>query len=601
MQTVKSSGDALLGLINDILDFSKIESGKLDLDPVDFNLCDSLAETMKALALRAHQNGLELVCEIRPEVPQQVVGDPGRLRQVLVNLVGNAIKFTQKGEVGVRVERVSQSQDEWELKFSVTDTGIGIAAEKQSVIFQAFAQADGSITRNYGGTGLGLAISARLVDLMGGRLWVESVLGKGSTFLFTVRLGISKLETVPAVSSLRADLLHLPLLVVDDNSTNQRILVEMARTWGMEPSVVSSGPAALDLMRQAQEVNRGFRLAIIDSQMPGMDGFELAQHIQRNPDLAGATIMMLTSSGQRGDAARCRQLGIAAYLLKPIRKSELLAAILTVLGQESRASAKGLVTRHTIRESRGSLRILVAEDNPVNQKVVLRMLQKMGHEPVITGNGREAVGLLAEQPFDLVFMDIQMPEMDGLSATQQIREQEKIDGRHIPIIAMTAHAMEGDRERFLAAGMDGYVSKPINRQEIEKALENVPCPEKIPVPPTGWNPKDTLERMEGDEKLFLEILTIFLDESPKLIAQMERGLGEQKPELLQRAAHSLRGDLGYLGAPEISQTAHQLEELGRKGEFGPAAQVFAALREQLAQLTAAIRSNIGASCENINR
>src|SRR5439155_4010513 len=295
LQTVKSSGDALLGLINDILDFSKIESGKLDLDPVDFNLYDSLAETMKALALRAHQNGLELVCEIPPEVPQQVVGDPGRLRQVLVNLVGNAIKFTQKGEVGVRVERVSHLPDEWEMKFSVTDTGIGIAAEKQGVIFQAFAQADGSITRNYGGTGLGLAISARLVDLMGGRLWVESVLGKGSTFLFTVHLGISKLETVPAVSSLLADLLHLPLLVVDDNSTNQRILVEMARNWGMEPSVVSSGPAALDLMRQAQELNRGFRLAIIDSQMPGMDGFELAQHIQRNPDLAGATIMMLTS------------------------------------------------------------------------------------------------------------------------------------------------------------------------------------------------------------------------------------------------------------------------------------------------------------------
>ena len=601
LQTVKSSGDALLGLINDILDFSKIESGKLDLDPVDFNLYDSLAETMKALALRAHQNDLELVCEIRPEVPQQVVGDPGRLRQVLVNLVGNAIKFTQKGEVGVRVERVSHLPNEWELKFSVTDTGIGIAAEKQGVIFQAFAQADGSITRNYGGTGLGLAISARLVDLMSGRLWVESVLGKGSTFLFTVHLGISKLETVPAVSSLLADLLHLPLLVVDDNSTNQRILVEMARTWGMEPSVVSSGPAALDLMRQAQELNRGFRLAIIDSQMPGMDGFELAQHIQRNPDLAGATIMMLTSSGQRGDAARCRQLGIAAYLLKPIRKSELLAAILTVLGQESRATAKDLVTRHTIRESRGSLRILVAEDNPVNQKVVLRMLQKMGHEPVISGNGREAVGLLAEQPFDLVFMDIQMPEMDGLSATQHIREQEKIDGRHIPIIAMTAHAMEGDRERFLATGMDGYVSKPINRQEIEKALENVPCPDKIPVPPTGWNPKDTLERVEGDEKLFLKILTIFLDESPKLIAQMERGLAEQKPDLVQRAAHSLRGDLGYLGVREISQTAHQLEGLARKSELRPAAQVFAALREQLAQLTAAIRSNIGASCENIDR
>jgi CheY-like chemotaxis protein len=323
----------LLGVINDVLDFSKVEAGKLDLDPIEFNLYDSMAETMRALALRAHQKYLELAYQLAPEVPAYVVGDPGRLRQILVNLVGNAIKFTERGEIVATVALNSSHDEELELQFSVHDTGIGIPPEKHSMIFEAFAQADGSTTRNYGGTGLGLAISARLVGLMAGSIWVESEVGQGSTFHFTAKFGVAPTRTGLPVQNLETDLLNMPVLIVDDNATNRRILSEMTHGWGMQSSAVEGGVPALEAMRAAGAAGKGFRLAIIDGHMPGMDGFELAEHIKRDKSLAGSMIMMLTSAGQHGDAARCRKLGIAAYLLKPIRKSELLSAILMVLGQ----------------------------------------------------------------------------------------------------------------------------------------------------------------------------------------------------------------------------------------------------------------------------
>jgi signal transduction histidine kinase/CheY-like chemotaxis protein len=473
---VKSSGESLLSVINDILDFSKVESGKLDLETIDFNLCDCVGETMKTLALRAHQKGLELAYDADPEVPQQLLGDPGRLRQILVNLLGNAVKFTERGEVLVTISSISEDAGGVELHFAVKDTGIGIPADKQELLFKAFSQADSSTTRRYGGTGLGLAISARLVELMGGRIWVESSGGRGSTFHFTAHFGVAEGKPQPASPALKAELLGLSVLVVDDNETNRQILCEMTRGWGMKPSPAASGTAALVAIETAQQTGDRFRVILIDGQMPVMDGFELAEKlrlvIKPNTGAPEAKILMLTSRGQPGEANRCRQAGISAYLLKPVLKADLLAAILAALGQPQAEMEKSppLVTRHSLRASAPKLRILVAEDNPVNQMVIIRLLQKMGHTTVLAQNGKEAVGLATTQKFDLVFMDVQMPEMDGLAATAAIRESEKNSGNRLPIFAVTAHAMKGDRERCLAAGMDGYITKPVRFSDIGQSL-----------------------------------------------------------------------------------------------------------------------------------
>jgi signal transduction histidine kinase/DNA-binding response OmpR family regulator/HPt (histidine-containing phosphotransfer) domain-containing protein len=593
---LKSSGDSLLAVINDILDFSKIESGKLELDPIEFNLQDSIADTMRVLALRAHQKGLELAYQVAPEIPAYVVGDPGRLRQILVNLTGNAIKFTQQGEVVVQVQLASQTDHELTLLFSVADTGIGVPAEKHSLIFEAFAQADGTTTRNYGGTGLGLAISSQLAGLMGGRIWVESTVGKGSTFHFTVQFGIADRQHASDIQTFQAELLHLPVLLVDDNSTNRRILTDLTKGWGMKPLAVESGPAALEAMKQAEFEARGFKLAILDGSMPGMDGFELAERIRKDPSMTGAMIMMLTSAGHSGDAARCRELGIVAYLIKPIRKSELLAAILAVLGQRSSGATLDLITRSNLHEAPRGLRILLAEDNRVNQVVVLRMLEKMGHTVKIACNGREAVSFTAAESFDLVFMDVQMPEMDGLMATKNIRGREKQTGLHIPIIAMTAHAMQGDRERCLQAGMDGYVSKPVSSQEIESVIatafvvKTVEQPlagvQVIPASPVAWDHAKALERVDGDEPLLQEMIQIFLEECPKQLAKLREAVAEGNSDMLERVAHNLKGELGYLGMPGACQKARDLEEMGRNRSYSQASEIFLALETEVSALVA---------------
>lgn len=593
---LKSSSDSLLAVINDILDFSKIESGKLELDPIEFNLQDNIGDTMRALALRAHQKELELVYQVAPEIPAYVVGDPGRLRQILVNLVGNAIKFTQQGEIVVQVSCDSQSDHDLKLHFSVADTGIGIPAEKRSLIFEAFAQADSSTTRNYGGTGLGLAISSKLAGLMEGRIWVESTAGKGSTFHFTVHFGVAERTQAANIQTFQAELLNLPVLLVDDNATNRRILTDLTKGWGMIPAAVENGTAALEIMKQWEIDGRRFKLAIIDSNMPGMSGFELAEQIKQDPKMAGAIIMMLTSAGHRGDAARCRRLGIVAYLLKPIRKSELLATILTVLGRRSNGSTFDLITRYSIREASRKLRILLAEDNPVNQVVVLRMLEKMGHTVEIARNGQEAVSFTKVEPFDLVFMDVQMPEMDGLTATRSIREREKQTRIHIPIIAMTAHAMKGDKERCLDAGMDGYISKPVDSREIEHILVTLPvagttmrglrAAETAPASPVPWNRAKALEKVDGDEQLLQEVIQIFLEESPKQVADLRQALTEGNSELLERAAHSLKGALGYLGVLDACQKARDLEQLGRNRNLAQAAEIFAVFETEMSTVAA---------------
>jgi two-component system sensor histidine kinase/response regulator len=600
---LKSSGDSLLGVINDILDFSKVEAGKLELDPIEFNLQDCVSETMRALALRAHEKGLELVYQLNPDIPAGVLGDPGRLRQILINLVGNSIKFTEKGEVVVQSKCDSRSDHELELHFTVADTGIGIPANKHSLIFEAFAQADGSTTRNYGGSGLGLAISSQLVGLMGGRIWVESTMGKGSTFHFTIRVGAAADRRQPSIQTFQAELLHLPVLIVDDNATNRRVLLEMTRGWGMQPTAVDSGTAALETMKQAETGGHGFRLAIIDGYMPGMDGFELAERIKSDPHLSDAMIMMLTSAGQRGDAARCRKLGIVAYLLKPIRKSELLSAILTVLGQRPDATATDFVTRHTLSGARKKLRILVAEDNPVNQRLVVRMLEKMGYMPKVAQNGQEAISLVASESFDLVFMDVQMPRMDGITATRKIRESETGKRTHIPIVAMTAHAMKGDKEHCLQAGMDGYVSKPVSSKQIEEAIatifgadakaETVKKMKTKPNSTGAWNRNKALEKVDWDEQLLGEVVQIFLEESPKQIEDLHRSLAEGNMELLERTAHSLKSELSYLGMPDSSQKARDLEQIAHMGDVKRAADMVAALDAEICAVSQEMQ-NMGA-------
>src|SRR3984957_7158483 len=476
LETVKSSSDALLTVINDILDFSKIEAGKIDLESVDFNLRDSLESTLKTVAIRADEKGLELLCEVAPEVPEVVCGDSTRLRQGVINLVGNAIKFTESGEIAVKVQMKSREANECELRFTVSDTGVGIPEEKRELIFAPFSQADTSTTRKYGGTGLGLTISTRLVEMMGGKIWVESEVGRGSQFHFTARLGLTDTKEIKVGSIAPPEILRgARVLIVDDNRTNRRILEGMLSRWEMISVSVEEGQQALDALSGARAVGQPFSLILTDMNMPKMDGFTLIEQIRKRPELATATIMMLTSAGHRGDAARCQELGVAAYLLKPIRQSELREAIARVLGAHVENGAIPLITRFSLHDGRdpaASLSVLLAEDNPVNQRLAVRLLEKRGHHVVVAGNGAEALTAMDKQDFDLVFMDVQMPEMDGLEATAVIRGKEKITGKHQPIIALTAHAMKGDREKCIAGGMDGYLTKPIRPQELDDVLED---------------------------------------------------------------------------------------------------------------------------------
>jgi signal transduction histidine kinase/DNA-binding response OmpR family regulator len=476
LETVKMSADSLLTVINDILDFSKIEAGKIDIEAIDFNLRDCLETTLKTLAIRADEKGLELLCEVAPEVPEIVRGDSGRLRQVIMNLTGNAIKFTDKGEVALKVQVEATHEHDHTLRFTVADSGIGIPKEKLQLIFAPFSQADSSTTRKYGGTGLGLTISSRLVEMMGGKICVESELGSGSQFHFTAFVGIADKKAIEVGTIAPPEILRaVKVLVVDDNRTNRRILEGMLGRWEMKSSSAQGGEEALAKLSEAQEAGKPFALILMDMHMPKMDGFELIERIRQGSISSTATIMMLTSAGHRGDAARCHELGVAAYLLKPIRQSELREAIALVLGARKQKGAIPLITRyslHDAREPSGSLRLLLAEDNPVNQRLASRLLEKRGHSVRVVGNGLEALEAVEKERFDLVFMDVQMPVMDGFEATTAIRKREGAGGIRLPIVALTAHAMKGDREKCLAGGMDGYLSKPIRPQELDEVLQD---------------------------------------------------------------------------------------------------------------------------------
>jgi len=475
LSMVKSSADSLLSLLNDILDFSKIEAGKLDLESIDFSLRDSLDGAMQPVVIQAHQKGLELIRDIAPDVPDGLRGDPTRLRQVVLNLIGNAVKFTARGEVVLRIEKQAETAQQVTLHFAVSDTGVGIPLGKRKTIFESFTQADNSMSRRFGGTGLGLAISSQLVEAMGGRIWVESQPGLGSTFHFDASFALPQTgQSVPVIWPGLPKLAGMRVLVVDDNATSGLILQEMLRIWAMNVTVVNRGLDALGFMEKANALGSPFPLVLLDAHMPEVDGFWVAGRIMKNSRFGDPKIVMLTSVGLRGDAAKCRKAGIGAYLTKPIKRSDLLDVIKLVLGPRERLqNLPSLTTLHSARESRPALAILLVEDNRVNQALAIRLLEKRGHTVVLAETGRAAVEAVQKQIFDLVLMDVQLPEMDGLEATRAIRKTEKTSGKHVPIIAMTANAMLGDKERCFESGMDGYVPKPILANDLFGAIEAV--------------------------------------------------------------------------------------------------------------------------------
>ena len=462
---VKTSANSLLGLLNDLLDLAKIESGKIELEKIDFDLRTTLEHAIQTVMTRATEAGLDLVCRLDPEVPTALIGDPSRLRQILVNLLGNAVKFTEKGRVAVEVKTEKEEDSSLLLHFSVSDTGIGIPPEKLNTIFESFRQADGSISRNYQGTGLGLSISKELVGLMGGDMWVESDLGKGSTFHFTVYYELSKKDENETFVLKEKDLSGLQVLILDNNATSPLILHEMISSWGLQPTEVADGKQALTELERAHRAGQPYQLLLLDLEMSESDGFKVAERIREDPRHSDLEIILITSLGMKGDAERCKEIGINGYFVKPVKESELLAGIMLVASRPL-AQKESIITRHTVEDAKRRLKILLVEDNVVNQKLAAKMLENRGHHVHIASNGQKAIDALTRECYDLVLMDIQMSEMDGLEATGRIREREKQEGSHIPIVAMTAHAMKGDKERCLAAGMDDYLSKPIIASDL---------------------------------------------------------------------------------------------------------------------------------------
>ena len=591
-EVIDQSGRALLEIINDILDFSKIEAGRIDLESVDFDLRRAVREVLGSFAEAAQAKGLELLCLIRHDVPSALRGDPGRLRQVLTNLVGNAVKFTDRGEVVLRVTLDASPENEAAVRFEVRDTGIGIDPELRPRLFLSFVQGDGSASRRHGGTGLGLAISKRLVSLMGGEIDVRSHPGQGSTFWFTVRLarqgpGAAAAPAVPARLAGRR------VLVVDDNATNRQILKQQLGYWGIRATTVESGPKALALLREAAGSGPGYDLAILDMKMPEMDGLTLARVIKDEPALSSVRLVLLTSFGQRGHGAEATRIGIAAYLTKPVDEADLHDCLVEVLDEGRPRRAPRLVTRHSLRELRPPVaaRVLVAEDNEVNQKVAARILEKLGYRVEVADNGRDALEACERTRYDAVFMDGQMPGMDGYEATRRIREREGA-GPRLPIIAMTASAMKGDREKCLAAGMDDYVSKPVTPEDLERVLRRwvgapaAPAERAAAEPSSAGGLLDegivaSLMAVDDDGTLIDEVVATFVKIAPVRLGAIRRAAKGNAAQL-ERAAHSFLGSCGNLGCRRMADLCARLEVLGRSGSTEGAPDLARSLEEEYA-------------------
>ena len=608
--TINHSAESLLRILNDILDFSKIESRKLELEAIPFSLSDTLADALRLLSVEAGRKGLELMTDIDPDVPTDLVGDPLRLNQIVTNLAGNALKFTARGHILVAVRNEALHDGAVKLHFSVSDTGIGIPLDKQATIFEAFSQADGSTTRKFGGTGLGLAISATLVRLMGGRIWLESEPGAGSTFHFTIALDVA---ATASASVAPAELAGLPVLIVDDNDVNRRILHSQATKWGMCPTVVCSGREALESLTAAAHEGRPFPLVLLDANMPDLDGFEVARVVAGQPELTGATVMMLSSSGLDGETARCRALGIAAHLTKPIKESDLRNALCRVLERHAGAAAArhvpGAAAQHSVAPAAPAevpsrpaaavrrLRVLVAEDNVVNQRVALGLLARCGHDVTVVDNGRQAVDAIGNGTFDLVLMDVQMPEMDGFEATRAIRAQEAGTGGHIRIVAMTAHAMKGDRDRCFAAGMDGFLSKPIDPAMLRALLdEDALSPASRPATGSTMAPhlspidsEQFMRRLGGDERLFMDVVQLFLQDCPVRLAAIKHAVDGRDAERIRSAAHALKGASANLSAAGLFEAAAVLERIGAEGRVEAAEAGWRRLSAEAAQVMDVLR------------
>jgi PAS domain S-box-containing protein len=602
VRTIQDCSEALLDIINDILDFSKIEAGRLTLESIDFDLRVTVEGVAEMLAPRAFEKGLELACYIHHDVPTFLRGDPGRLRQILVNLAGNAIKFTDEGEVVIEAKLKEENSKTATVFFEVRDTGVGIPKEKQALIFESFAQADGSTTRRFGGTGLGLAISKQLATLMGGEIGVESEQGEGSRFWFTAVFEKQEVDTNDE-ELVPGDIVGMRVLIVDDNDTNRLILYEQLVSWGCRPEEAADGPTALSKLREAAAAGDPFRLVLMDMQMPEMDGETTGQAIKSDPQLRDTVLVMLTSLGYRGDAARLRRLGFSAYLTKPIKQSKLFDAIIEVMTRKQTLvvdgpDAKGLVTKHTLREKqKRRAKILLAEDSAINQKVATAILRRAGHSVDVAENGNQVLEKLRNGQYDVVLMDVMMPEMDGFETTRAIRQNQE-PGSHLPIIAMTASAMKGDRERCLEAGMDDYISKPVQPEALLEAVarwtsdrdDEIPQPVVVEVEETADSPLNLnrlkeLQSVLGEPDGFLqELIDIFLSEVPKRLESIEQALQSGDAEGVQAAAHTLKGMAGNLGADQLTQLSSLLEQAGINGELDECAELFEEVRVEFQKL-----------------
>jgi CheY-like chemotaxis protein len=582
LETVKISSRALLTLLNDVLDLSKIESGRLSVDALPFSLRDAVGDMLRTLAVRAHHQGLELACDVAAEVPDAMVGDAARLRQIIINLVGNAIKFTEKGEVVIRIDVAERDKNEAVLHFAIADTGIGIAPEKQAFIFAPFVQADGSMTRRYAGTGLGLAIASQLVEMMGGRIWLDSELGRGSTFHFTVRLGLGA-DTRPARSD-TCGLAGVRALIVDDSATTRDILVAMLRGWGIDSVAVPDGEAALAALAHPQEVS--FDLLLLDAHMPGIDGATLAHVIRDEARFADLPVILLTSSGLHGQ--RVGSLRRVLCVSKPIIRSHMLETIQAIRSDDPK---RAFPVRESIERSARPLRVLVAEDNAMNRKVAVGLLERRGHRVIAVADGRQALAAVEQEAFDVVVMDVQMPNMDGFETTVAIRAREERSGRHVPIIALTAHAMTGDRERCLRAGMDGYVSKPVEADELFATIERFTAPAGEAETSAVLAPAATVldreavyRRIGNDVELLLEAIATFREESTELMGSLREAVEHRDAELVGRVAHSLKGALATLAASPAADAALRIEKMGRSGDLSGVDEARASLEFEMTRL-----------------